>query len=250
MGPRPSRPGDLLTPSRRRKARRDLWRVRGHLVSNRDFAGPKFFNSINSLCRIGRADDALRQAREWRQQCRGIAEKNPLFQRLQFRNGDGAARHRNARGSVRAWDRNLFRPAARPVENAPAPRGRSRKRRIDVAHLVGWFVIGSVISGPAVVGGKAPAEIPEKAPVVVMREFVETVQGPAAIGWKAGWKETPDLPACASRGRVDRRGIAVANSRAVLKRLNMTQLLCASPCLLFRSAPPCWPYRPSLRAIE
>ncbi len=57
-------------------------------------------------------------------------------------------------------------------------------------------------------------------------------------GNRAGSCQTPDLPACASRGR---RGIAVAHSSAVLKRLNMTQLLCASPCLLFRSAPPSRP---------
>jgi hypothetical protein len=125
------------------------------------------------------ADDALRQAREWRQQCAGIAGKNSLFQRLQFRNRDGAARHRHDRRPMCARDGNLLRPAARPVETAPAPRGRSRKRRIDVARLVGRLVIGSVISRPAAVEGKAPAEILGKAPVVVMREFVETVQGPA-----------------------------------------------------------------------
>ena len=38
MGPGPSRPGDLLTPSRRDNPRGGLWRVLGHLVSNHDAA--------------------------------------------------------------------------------------------------------------------------------------------------------------------------------------------------------------------
>jgi hypothetical protein len=51
VGPGPSRPGDLLTPSRPRQGRRALWRVRGHLMSNPELEKSKFFNSIKSLVR-------------------------------------------------------------------------------------------------------------------------------------------------------------------------------------------------------
>src|SRR4029077_1931472 len=105
-------PGDLLTPSRRRKPKRDLWRVRGHLVSNRDPRGPKFFNAINSLCRIGRGEDALREARERHKQRRGIAGKNSAISAAAVpESGPSSA------SPSRAWVRASLGPKPLPTGN-------------------------------------------------------------------------------------------------------------------------------------
>lgn len=52
-----------------------MWRVRGHLVSNRDFWRPKFFNPINSLWRIATAVDALAKSSRVAQTTRGNRRK-------------------------------------------------------------------------------------------------------------------------------------------------------------------------------
>jgi uncharacterized protein (UPF0210 family) len=56
-----------------------LWRVRGHLVSNRNFGGPKFFNSINSLCRIGRPTMRFAKLANGARNVQESPERTPYF---------------------------------------------------------------------------------------------------------------------------------------------------------------------------
>src|SRR2546423_13052929 len=55
-----------------------------------------------------------------------LPKSTALFERQRIRDRHGATRHRHARRSARARDRNLFRPAAGSIERAKTWRARER----------------------------------------------------------------------------------------------------------------------------
>jgi hypothetical protein len=235
-------------------------------VSNRDFPRLNFSNSIKSLCTI--VTSAARVLRA-HQHGLELLDRIRLFRRQRFHDRDRAPRDRHARRSVRARDRDVFRATAGSIESALAQRARRRvvgKIRFVVSRQSRGVVIGSIERVPFT----RQSERQEPMAVMMMPKLMERMQDLAvrpddrlgvdmrdhAAGRSVDrmWgccghrmTEAPVLKACAPGGS---KKIAAANTRAVLERLNMTQLLCASPGLLFRSAPPPRRYRPSTAAVE